>query len=70
MGCIYSHDGICEFYDKSEIAGKPMGCDKNGNCVVEDDPIPSNNCESYESDWSCSYCGADMNSDEACTCED
>lgn len=28
----------------------PVGWDKDGYCVVEDDPAPEDNCENYESE--------------------
>jgi len=33
----------------------PEGCDGEGNCVVEDDPCPSDTCNTFE----CNYCGGD-----------
>ena len=69
MGCIYcNYDGICQFFDEDEAEIRPNGCDNNGNCLVEDDPIPSESCEQYESNWMCYECGADFNADEECTC--
>ena len=74
MSCIYSDcNGYCSLSSKES----PMqGCSKEEYsegedaylCVVEDDPTPSDNCDSYESDSVCHECGADFNADEECTC--
>ncbi len=74
MGCIYSNnDGYCTMSSK----GNPtQGCaegeyseeEEGYPCEVEDDPMPANNCETYESDYCCHECGADFNADEECTC--
>lgn len=47
MGCIYSQfeDGKCEIWSKDVYSS---GCDKNGVCVVEDDPNPEDSCEDFE----------------------
>jgi len=74
MGCIYSNfSGFCTMSTKDI---KPQGCgdeysenDEMYACETEDDPIPSDNCESYETDSGCSECGADYNAGEECECE-
>lgn len=70
MGCIYSHDGECEFYDNDDIYNKPNGCDDGGLCIADDDPTPADSCDMYESDSMCTFCYADFNADEECTCGD
>lgn len=70
MGCIYSHAGNCSMFSEDEVDGRPTGCDVGGGCMVEDDPVPADNCEYYESDSTCWKCGADYNQDEDCTCGD
>ncbi len=50
MSCIYSNiEGECTLFDEGVEMG---GHDKVGNCMCEDDPTPSNSCESFE----CSDC--------------
>lgn len=75
MGCIYEDrcEGLCMLatdmdgeFDKEQAQ---QGCDDEGVCVVSDDPDPSQNCDAYESDWCCDFCGVDLNVDE-CECED
>jgi hypothetical protein len=73
MGCIYSNfDGECQNYDE-EVKDETLGCvgygDEDGFCAVEDDPDPNYGCSCYESDSTCSECGADLNTDE-CSCEE
>jgi hypothetical protein len=71
MGCIYSDfNGKCTMCDEDDIESRPNGSDKECNCSVEDDPVPSDNCDYYESDSTCFRCGADFNADEECTCDD
>lgn len=66
MGCIYENfDGECTLWDDSV---ESLGCDEKGYCICSDDPDPSIMCGNYESDWSCSECGADLNMEE-CDCE-
>ncbi len=74
MGCIYSNnEGFCTM---SSEGSPTQGCaedeyneDAEGYpCAVEDDPIPADSCENYESDCWCRECGADFNADEECTC--
>ena len=56
MGCIYSdREGICTLWDE-ECKGRnyendEMGwsVDDDGTCAVEDDPDPTMNCSSFES---------------------
>lgn len=68
MGCLYcDFDGKCQFFEDKD--NKPQGCNDDGVCLVDDDPDPSYGCESYESNWVCHECGADLNIDD-CTCED
>lgn len=75
MGCIYESNGFdteCGLCTLWESEGKGLdiaGVDENGICVVSDDPDPSYSCDCYESDYSCSECGADLNIEE-CDCED
>ena len=70
MGCIYCNfDGECTLASE-DCSTNPQGCDDNGDCMVESDPIPVDNCESYESDSMCHFCGADFNQGEDCTCGD
>ena len=48
--CIYSNwNGECGMYDKGDSI-IDIGCDKEGNCLVEDDPVPSDICIWFESD--------------------
>jgi len=68
MGCIYSHDGECDFFNINDTENRPQGCDEEGNCSVDEDPSPSDSCDMYESDSQCFNCGADFNADEECTC--
>lgn len=70
MGCIYNNfDGDCQFFDAEDGDTSPEGCDEEGICICEDDPDPVDTCQSYESNWTCSECGQDLNVDE-CGCED
>ena len=69
MGCIYhNYEEECSLFEKDH-PGSPQGCDKDGFCSVNEDPVPEDNCENYESDWSCRECGVDLNKEE-CECED
>ena len=71
MGCISSDfDGKCNMLDEENADSRPLGCSKNGYCNAEDDPIPSDSCDIYESDWKCNDCYADFNADEECICGD
>lgn len=73
MGCIYETNGfdvdagICTLWEDGAI--EIQGCDEKGYCVVSEDPDPSRNCDCYESDYTCSECGADLNVEE-CDCEE
>ena len=77
MGCIYSNfDGFCTLSSSSDPKdSQPQGCGELDesedmySCNVEDDPVPSDNCESYETDSGCNECGADYNADEECECQ-
>ena len=56
MGCLYnSWDGKCSVHDPGFEMG---GCGDDGICVVDDDPFPGDNCESFQ-DISriCDRCG-------------
>lgn len=75
MGCIYidNLEGICTLCDNETINLNPQGAEYNEDsgeweCVCEDDEDPGYMCESYESDWVCSECGADLNIEE-CDCD-
>lgn len=54
MSCVYSNwEGYCSLYNEdndvdTSYINCPMGWDEIGACCVEDDPTPSNSCESYE----------------------
>jgi len=37
-------------------------------CAVDCDPIPSDNCDTYETDYGCPVCGADYNAGEDSEC--
>ena len=73
MGCIYENNsfgengGKCYFFvsDNEEMES----CDENGYCMVSDDPDPSYSCDRYESDYTCSECGYDLNVGE-CECDE
>ena len=63
MGCIYTdNDGVCTIDHDDEMM-------EDGYCCFDDDPDPSDSCESYESDNMCRDCYADLNVED-CTCED
>lgn len=71
MGCIYEdNEGKCSLAldGDGELEQDMQGSD-NGDCVVSDDPDPSISCDSYESDWTCLECGADLNAEE-CSCNE
>lgn len=74
MGCIYNSNGIdagvCSLWEEDggfEIQG--VFDDPKGYCGADEDPDPSSSCDSYESDWTCSICDADLNVED-CGCED
>lgn len=75
MGCLYEDrmEGYCTLCMDDD--GEPdfeqlqQGCDEGGVCVVSDDPDPSENCDKYESDYTCNECGQDLNVND-CTCDD
>lgn len=77
MGCTYYNTsfgpdgGKCILFDPEEDHpdDRPGGCGRQGWCDVIDDPDPSRGCDSYESDYTCSVCGVDLNIDD-CTCDD
>ncbi len=76
MACIYAdREGSCMMADRDDddnlIASSnlPGGCSDDGFCVCEDDPDPSITCESYESDYTCPECGADLNNSD-CECDE
>lgn len=72
MGCIYQNncDDYCqmalnddgEFEKDLEQQGS-----ENGICVVSEDPDPSMNCDTYESDSMCPECDTDLNVED-CDC--
>ena len=74
MGCIYENNGfgpeagICTLCDEDDLTNGPEGSE-NGVCVCSDDPDPSYSCDSYESDYVCRDCGADLNVFFECECE-
>lgn len=76
MGCIYEdREGICTLSIDDDC--KPIklqlmqGADEDAFCMTSGDPVPSDNCDSYESDWSCEECGVDLNEEGAgCKCRD
>lgn len=50
MSCIYcDFEGKCSMFDEDYMEG--MGYDSFGNCVVDDDPVPGDNCQDYESSF-------------------
>lgn len=52
MSCLYSDfNGNCTLFDR-DIQIDGMGHNNEGTCVVQDDPVPGLNCESFE----CSDC--------------
>lgn len=57
MGCLYdSWANGCEMADEPDT-----------DCGFQD---CWEGCDMYESDYTCTWCGADFNLDEECTCED
>ncbi len=73
MGCIYEdrslqNAGDCTLCDENDRDFGPPG-QEGGICVCSDDPDPSDSCDSYESDYVCHECGADLNVVE-CTCDE
>lgn len=69
MGCIYENfEGECGMFDGDNSIDN-LGCDEEGLCICSEDPDPGYTCESYESDWCCNECGADLNIEE-CSCEE
>ena len=75
MPCIYENKrcGTCTIStdgdDKPITDNMQNGCDEDAVCVVGDDPDPSVSCDGYESDYTCSECGVDLNVED-CECED
>lgn len=75
MGCIYcNYDDICSLCDNETINLNPPGAEYNEEddiweCICYDDPDPGYMCDSYESDYVCEGCGADLNIEE-CQCDD
>jgi len=55
MPCVYSNfNGECTLWNKEEHKGvtcqnSEYGFDKDGYCIVEEDPTPSDNCSNFES---------------------
>lgn len=72
MGCINSDwNGKCSMFEEGtgdDHTNSAYGWDSDGYCVVDDDPVPSDNCCDYETDSGCRGCGADFNADEECEC--
>jgi hypothetical protein len=76
MGCIYSSnvDGKCSLLwddDKKESSYDSECIDKNGYCLVEEDPEPAYSCEDYQSDdpyEKCPECG-EINENNYSVCE-
>ena len=72
MACIYSDfNGKCTGHEEDSTdthENSAYGWDSGGFCMVDDDPIPGDNCCDYESDSTCHSCGADFNADEECEC--
>ena len=69
MGCIYN--SWCDGCTMHEKGTEPidLGCDVNGNCMVEEDECPSDSCYAYQGDYTCSDCGADLYHED-CTCDE
>ena len=62
MGCIYS-----DFEGKCQFSPIEQGTDEKGFCIVEEDPNPSDSCESYESNAiDCPECGAECDNEDMC----
>jgi hypothetical protein len=76
MNCIYSSnvDGKCSLLwddDKKESFYNSECIDKNGYCLVEEDPNPACSCEDYQSDdpyEKCPQCG-EINENDYSVCE-
>ena len=71
MGCIYQNrEGECTLASDTygNLTEEMEGSD-DGYCVCSDDPSPSDTCGSYESDYTCRECGADLNIEE-CGCDE
>jgi hypothetical protein len=63
MGCLNSgFDGVCDLRHDFDVPTE------DGYCVCDCDPDPNASCSCYESDYTCSVCGCDLNVD-SCDCE-
>lgn len=50
MGCNNNNwNGGCTYFDPA-VNDENLGCDDEGNCLVENDEAPSDGCTYYESD--------------------
>jgi len=51
MSCINNpFEGHCTMFDDENPEDDNLGCDKEGNCLVENDECPSDSCTYYESE--------------------
>ncbi len=65
MSRIYGNNEKCSMLGHANSA---LGCDlKTGECYALDNGKPYDECPEYESDYICSECQADLNT-EKCTC--
>lgn len=50
MGCINNQwDRGCSYFDPNAEEDENLGCDEEGNCLVEEDEAPADSCTYYES---------------------
>jgi len=50
MNCIYNigWPSKCSMLNEDEEPNVDLGCDKKGNCMVEDDECPEDSCFYFE----------------------
>ena len=58
MNCIYNigWPSKCSMLNEDEEPNVDLGCDKKGNCMVEDDECPEDSCFYFEElEWLINY---------------